>query len=161
MEKQPGICPGCRRMIAPDDTVVFSHGRLGHLDCRRPRVLSAEERTLLFLYCPDHKIAECSTCRREFLLREVASLARFGVRLYVCPHCNADLTDSIRAHLCGCTIVPSEVRCRAQAAREAARNLVKLSQQLSDRADVLMREAEAALHALRATMRQRPPKRIA
>jgi len=41
-------------------------------------------------------------------------------------------------------------------AREAARHLVKQSQQVRDNADVLIREAEAALHALRATLGQAP-----
>lgn len=154
MDQQKPMCPQCSRIISPEDTFVFGHGLLGHLDCRRPRVLSAEERTLLFLHCRDHKVAECSTCRGQFLLWEVASLDRFGVRLHECLRCHADLTDSLRAHLYGCTMLPAEVRRRAQAAREAARNLVKHSHQLSDRADVLIREAEAALHALRATMRQ-------
>jgi hypothetical protein len=69
---------------------------------------------------------------------------------------HTDLTDSIRVHLYGCAMLPVEVRRRAQAAREAARSLVKQSGQLSDRADVLLREAEAALYALLDTMRQPP-----
>jgi hypothetical protein len=44
-------------------------------------------------------------------------------------------------------------------AREAARSLVNQSHQLRDAADVATREAEAALHALRETLRQSPPKR--
>jgi hypothetical protein len=59
-------------------------------------------------------------------------------------------------HLYGCSMLPAEVRRRAQAAREAARSLVKQSGQLNDRVDVLLREAEAALYALRDTMRQAP-----
>jgi len=51
-------------------------------------------------------------------------------------------------------MLPAPVRRRAQAAREAAGTLVKQNHQLSDAADVLLREAEAALHALRAAMRQ-------
>ena len=35
-------CPQCSQPISPDDTLVFGHGRLGHFDCRRPRVLNAE-----------------------------------------------------------------------------------------------------------------------
>jgi len=53
-------------------------------------------------------------------------------------------------------MLPVAVRRRAQAAREAAQRLVKQSHQLSDAADVLLREAEAALYALRDTMRQAP-----
>jgi len=51
-----------------------------------------------------------------------------------------------------------EVRRRAQAAREAARSLVKQSHQLCDAADVAVREAETALRALRNAMRQSPLK---
>jgi len=40
-------------------------------------------------------------------------------------------------------MLPELVRLRAQEARDAARRLVKESDQLRDRADVLMREAEA------------------
>jgi hypothetical protein len=51
-------------------------------------------------------------------------------------------------------MLPGEVRRRAREARAAAQRLVKNSHQLSDRADVLMREAEAAIAALRETMRR-------
>jgi hypothetical protein len=156
MEQQGRTCPQCSQTISPEDTIVFRHRLLGHLDCRRPRVLSAEERYLLVIYCRHHQVAECVSCTGKFSLREVASTDSFGVRSHVCPWCHTDLTDSIRAHLYGCAILPAEVRRRAQAAREAARSLVKQSGQLSDRADVLLREAEAALYALRDTMRQPP-----
>ena len=147
-------CPQCSRMISPEDTIVFGSGRLGHLDCRRPRVLSAEERTLALRYCHDHEVAECSTCTRRFRLRELVSQDQFGVRLHVCPWCHTDLTDSVRAHLYACAMLPAEVRGRAQVARDATRHLVKQSQLLRDNADVLIREAEVALHALRATLRR-------
>ena len=154
MEQQGRTCPQCTRALSPEDTIVFGHGLLGHLDCRRPRVLGAEECTLLFIYCRDHQVAECVRCAGKFHLREVASVDSFGVRTHGCPWCHTDLTDSIRAHLYGCALLPGEVRRRAEAARDAARSLVKQSHQLSDRADVLMREAEAAIHALRNTLRQ-------
>src|SRR4030095_10460219 len=153
-EPLTATCPQCSRMIAPEDTIVFGHGRLGHLDCRRPRVLSAEERTLALLYCHDHAVAECSTCARRFRLREIVSQDQFGVRLYACPRGHTDLTDSIRAHVCGCALRPPEVRRRAFEARDAARNLVKRSLELRDAADVAMREAEAAIQALRETLRK-------
>ncbi len=155
-EQQTATCPECYRTISPEDTVVFRHSLVGHLDCRRPRVLSAEERTLLILYCRDHPVAECVRCTGKFRLREVASLDSFGVRSHGCPGCHTDLTDSIRAPLYGCAMLPAEVRRRAQAAREAARSLVKQSHQLRDATDVVVREAEAALYALRDTMRQAP-----
>jgi hypothetical protein len=56
-------------------------------------------------------------------------------------------------------MLPSEVRRRAQAVRGAAQHLVKQGQQARDRADVLVREAEALLfegqQALRAAMARR------
>ena len=158
-EQQPATCPECSRPISPEDTIVFGRRLLGHLDCRRPRVLSAEERILLVIYCRDHQVAECVRCTRRFHLREVASLD-LGVRSYKCPWCHTDLTDSIRAHLYGCTMLPGEVRYRARRAREAARSLVKQSPQLSDAADVRLREAEAALHALRNAIRQEPQRTL-
>src|SRR5262249_21148077 len=88
---------------------------------------TAEERSLLFLYCWDHKAPECSSCRGHFLLREVVAMDRFGVRLHVRPRCHADLTDSIRVHRYGCAMLPAEGRRWAQAARETARTLVKES----------------------------------
>ena len=145
-------CPQCSQTISPEDTIVFRHRLLGHLDCHRPRVLSAEERYLLVIYCWHHQVAECVRCTGKFSLREVASTDSFGVRSHVCPSCHTDLTDSIRAHLYGCAMLPAEVRRRAQ----ATRSLVKQTGQLNDRADVLLREAEAALYALRDTMRQPP-----
>ena len=158
-EQQTATCPECSRTISPEDTIVFGFGILGHLDCRRPRVLGAEERTLLFIYCRDHPIAECVGCAGKFRLREVVSIDQFGIRS-PCPWCHTDLTNSIRAHLDGCATLPVEVRRRAHAAREAARRLVKKSHELSDAADVLLREAEAALHALRLVMRQSPNRRV-
>ena len=158
-EQQTATCPECSRTISPDDTIVFDFGLLGHLDCRRPRVLSAEERTLLFIYCRDHQVAECVRCTRRFHLREVASLDSLGIRTYGCGWCHTDLTDSIRAHLYGCAMLPIAIRRIAQAAREAARSLVKQSHQLRDAADVAVREAQATLHALRNAMRQSPLKR--
>jgi len=156
---QIATCPQCSQPISPEDTLVFGHGRLGHLDCRRPRVLSAEEWTVLFIYCGDHIVTKCVGCGRQFHLREVASLDSVGIRSFACPWCHLDLTDSIRAHLYDCAMLPAEVRRRASVARDAARSLVKRSLELRDAADVAMREAEAALHALRLTMRQWPKRR--
>jgi hypothetical protein len=82
-----------------------------------------------------------------------------GTRTNLCQWCKGDLTESIRSHLYGCTVLPAEVRRRAQEARDAARELVKKAHQLQDRADVLIREAEAAIQALQAAMRELPPKR--
>jgi len=157
MERQEPSCPNCSRTISPDDTIVFGYGRLGHLDCRRPRLLSTEERTLLLIFCREHRVAECVRCAGRFHLQEVASRDSFGVHTHSCPQCHTDLTDSIRAHLYGCAMLPVEVRRRTQAAREAARSLVKQSAQQHVRSNAqLVAEAEAALYALRDTMRQPP-----
>src|SRR5262249_9551580 len=123
-DPQTATCPECYRIISPEDTIVFGYGRLGHLDCRRPRVLSAEERTILFIYCPHHTVAQCVRCGEQFRLAQVSSLDSVGIRSYACPRCHADLTDSIRAHLYGCAMLPAEVRRRAAVARDAARRLV-------------------------------------
>jgi len=98
-EQQTATCPECSRRISPGDTIVFGYGRLGHLVCCRPRVLSAEERTLLFLYCRDHPVAECIRCGGKFHLREVASIDQFGIRSHGCPRCHTDLTDHSGASL--------------------------------------------------------------
>jgi hypothetical protein len=58
----------------------------------------------------------------------------------------------VRAHVYACALLPEELRLRVQDARAAAQRLVKQSSQLHDHADVLMREAEAAVAALRKTM---------
>ena len=159
MERQERSCPNCSRTISPDDTIVFNRRLLGHLDCRRPRVLSAEERTLLLIYCRDHHVAECVRCAGRFHLQAVASRDSFGVHTHRCPQCHTDLTDRLRAHLYGCAMLPVEVRLKAQAAREAARSLVKHSAEQHVRSIArLVAEADAALYALRDTIRQAPPR---
>jgi len=158
-DQQPATCPECSQMFSPEDTIVFGHGRIGHLDCRRPRVLSAEERTVLSIYCRDHRIAQCVRCGEQFHLSQVESVDSFGIRSHTCRRCHADLTDSIRAHLYSCAMIPPDVRRRAIVAREATRNLVKRRLELQDAAEVAMREAEAALYELRMTVRQWPKRR--
>jgi len=133
------------------DTILFGPDRLSHLDCQQPRILSAEERLLLFTYCRDHLMGKCIACAADFNLSDLA-LDVLGFLRYRCPRCRRDLTDSVRTHLYACAMLPEEVRRRAQGAREAAQALAKRSHQLRDSADVLIREAEAALDALREAM---------
>jgi hypothetical protein len=123
-------------MFGGGDTVA-------HLDCDRPHDLSLEERVLLFRYCFDHAVAECTHCRLSFRPKELTSL--IGNCTRPCPGCGADLTQAIRAHLYGCEVLPPELRLKAQEVREATQKLLKRSQETVDRADVLMREAEAAI----------------
>jgi hypothetical protein len=146
-------CPRCLQRLSPEDTVECDGDRVVHLDCRLPRRLSREERALLVHYCWDHPVAECVPCARRFRQRELlwVALADSTDR---CPRCREDLTDSVRAHLYSCAMLPAEVRRRAQEIRAASQQLVKHAGQLPDRADVLMREAEAAMALLRDAMKQ-------
>jgi hypothetical protein len=137
-------CHQCSRTISSRDTVVVDHGELSHLDCENPRALSAKERALLVYYCWDHTIGECPVCASRFCMDELAS-DFLDNRTYVCPHCSTDLTNDVRRHLYDCPSLPREVRRRAQAAREVARDLVKQSRQLCDAAEVLVGEADVAL----------------
>jgi len=131
----PWVCPSCASALLSDETLVFEQGRPAHLDCKRPRALSPEERILLFAYCREHAVAECNDCVTRFGLRELAGVA--GVRLrelalepmsnriHRCPTCCEDLTDSVRAHIYGCALVPEDIRRRAQAARGLMQRLVE------------------------------------
>jgi len=141
-------CPLCRQVISPDDTVAFVGYGMAHIDCQRPRSLSPEEHVLLYVYCWDHAVAECAACVRSFRQEELGPL---GSLTYGCLNCRADLTASIRAHLAACAMLPEELRRRVKDAREVTQRLIKRSYELSDRADVLMREVEAALDALNET----------
>jgi len=151
-------CSKCSEPIALSDVIESSDGRLSHIDCARPRMLTAEERALLFVYCSGHASAYCLDCDLRFRMTELAADA-LGNRTNLCPRCRKDLTQSARGHVYICAMLPAEVRLKAQAVREAAQNLVKESQQLRDRCDVLIREAEAALferqRALREVMARR------
>ena len=79
----------------------------------------------------------------------------------MCLRRSQDLTEAVRAHLFRCAMLPSEIRLRAQAVREAAQHLVKETQQLSDRSDVLIREAELALFEKQRALREAMSKRTA
>jgi len=147
-------CPQCLQLISPDDSVRISGGRVVHLDCQRPRHLSREERLLLFRYCWGHAVAKCPSCAQSVIRRHELASGLLDNRTHFCPRCRTDLTESIRSHLYSCARLPVEIRQRAEEVRDAARRLVKESQQLTDRADVLMREAEAAVASLRETMQR-------
>jgi hypothetical protein len=151
MEPEP-TCPRCWQALSPDDTIDRDGDRVIHLDCRRPRRLSLEERAILYQYCWNHSVGECVSCARSFRPDEL----HFGLLsdMDLCPQCRKDLTDGVRAHLYRCAMLPEEVRRRAQETRAVAQKLVKESGQLQDRADVLMREAEVAVAALRDAMKQ-------
>lgn len=150
-------CAKCSRPVSLTDVIELSQGRLSHLDCARARGLSPEERAMLFTYCSDHNVASCVPCDSTFRMPELGA-DLLANRTNVCPRCRRDLTESVRVHLFGCVVLPSELRLRAQEVRDAARLLIKRSQELLDKADVLIREAEAHLmerqQALRALMKR-------
>src|SRR5262245_16020939 len=153
-------CSKCSQPIALTDIIESFEGRLSHTDCKRPNTLTAEERGLVFFYCVRHAVAYCLGCDLRFRLSELAPDV-LGGWTNVCPRCRRDLTASVRAHLFSCALLPAEVRLRAQTVREAARRLVKQSQQARDRADVLMREAEAALFDSQRALREAMSRRTA
>jgi hypothetical protein len=146
-------CSKCSEPIGLSDVIESSDGRLSHMDCKHPRILTAEERALLFNYCYGHAVAYCLGCDLRFRLAELAADA-LGDHTRLCPRCRSDLTQNARAHVYGCAMLPGEVRLRAQAVREAAQGLLKASQQLRDRSAVLIREAEAALFASQRALRE-------
>jgi len=143
-------------MIAPEDTFTIHRGRLSHLDCNRPRTLSPEERVLLFRYCWDHAAAECQGCAKGYRITELVS-DLFSGRELLCPRCRSNLIASVRTHFANCTTLPAAVRQRAREVREAAQRLAKPSQELGDRADVVMHELEVARRALREAAILEPP----
>src|SRR4030095_1636926 len=152
-------CATCSQASALTDIIELNNGRLSHVDCKRPQVLTPEERALVFVYCSGHVVARCPACDVSFRYNELAVDILAGGRTNMCPRCRQDLTEAVRAHLFRCAMLPSEVRLRAQAVREAAQRLVKCAQELRDKADVLMREAAGKRfepqQALRAAMSKR------
>src|SRR5262247_931877 len=144
-------CWRCAQSMFANDAFSFEGDHIVHLDCGRPRTVSPEERALLFRHCFDHTVAECAACAQSYRQSELGS-DLVSNRVHLCPNCRADLTESVRAHLYSCAMLPEELRRRLQAARAAVGKLVKRS--TSDPADVLKREAQAAVSALRETMRR-------
>ena len=157
-------CSKCSQLIALSDIIESAEGRLSHVNCARPRTLTIDERTLLFVYCGDHVVAQCLACGLSFRIAELGADPLGGDGAYQCPRCRKALTENVRTHVYGCARLPSEVRLMAQAVRQAAQHLVKQSQQARDRADVLIREAEALLferqRALREVMSRRTDQRL-
>ena len=173
-------CSKCSQPIAFTDTIESDNGRLLHVDCKRPRALTWEERGLIFLCCSDHVVAQCPGCDvrcryaeqrgrhvlvgdehiHEFADPRAAHLA-VDVGTNMCPRCRRDLTEAIRAHLFRCAMLPSEVRLKAHAVREAAQRLVKESRQARDPSDVLIREAEATLFECQRALLEAMSRRIA
>ena len=142
-------CPRCEQLITPGDPLALKGNQIFHLDCQRPHNLSREERILLFRYCWHHAVAKCSACDQSFRQHQLGA-DLLAHRAYLCPLCRADLTESLRGHLYACDTLPEEMRLRAREARDAAWRIVTDS----DGRDEAMREAEAAIAALRETMQR-------
>lgn len=146
-------CARCFRVLSLDDVVESDGASVAHVDCRRPRDLTREERSLLYAYCWAHPLA-CPACSRSFQLFELDSDPFEYPKRTCCPRCQADLIESVRDHLYTCPLSPEVSRQSARETRETARRLVKQAQELRDRADVLMREAEVVASKLHDAMRQ-------
>jgi hypothetical protein len=144
-------CSKCQRWIFSNETIAVEHGQVFHADCRRPQALTYEERVLLYRYCWEHRVAECPNCARRLRQEELAS-DFLGHKTHLCPQCRTDVTHEMRMHLYACPQLPAHILKQAVAARDAAVRLVKDSEELSANTDVLKREADAALAALRETM---------
>src|SRR5262245_30058208 len=144
-------CWRCKRSISVNDAFSFEGDHIVHLDCGRPRTVSPEERALLFRHCFDHAVAKCATCVQGYRQLELGS-DLVNNRVHLCPNCGEDLNESVRAHLYSCAMLPEELQRRLHAAREAVGRLIERN--ASDSADVLKREAEAAIAALHKTMRR-------
>jgi len=154
-------CTKCFKPIALSDVIESTNGHLSHVDCKRPHILTPEERALVFVYCSGHVVARCPACDVSFRYMELAADVLDGNRTNMCPRCRQDLTEAVRAHLFRCAMLPSELRLRAQAVREAAQRLVKETQQLGDKSDALIREAEIALFEKQRALREAMSKRTA
>ena len=52
-------CTKCSQPIRLTDVIQSNNGHLSHVDCKRPHVLTPEERALVFVYCSGHVVARC------------------------------------------------------------------------------------------------------
>jgi hypothetical protein len=147
------MCSRCVREVAAEDVVESDGAGVAHVNCRRPRDLTHEERSLLYGYCWTHSIV-CPACGWTLRLFELDADPLDHYKRTRCRHCQAVLLETVREHVFACPFPPEGVRQRARETRETARRLVKQAHELRDRADVLMREAEVAAAALRESARQ-------
>jgi hypothetical protein len=152
-------CSKCSQPIALTDIIESHNGHLSHVDCKRPQVLTPEERALVFVYCSGHVVARCLACDISFRYTELAADILAGGRTNMCPRWRRELTEAVRTHLFRCAMLPSEIRLRVQAVREAAQRLVKETQQLGDKSDALIREGELALFEKQRALREAMSKR--
>src|SRR5262245_7074950 len=102
----PVNCSKCSRPIALTDTIESINGRLSHVNCKRPDVLTPDERALLFVYCSDHVVARCPICDISFRYSELVADIFGEGRAKMCPRCHQDLTEVVRTHLFHCAMLP-------------------------------------------------------
>ena len=146
-------CPRCSRVLSPDDVVESDGVDVAHVDCRRPRDLTHEERSLLYGYCWAHPIG-CPACGQSFALFELDSDPFAYHKRTSCPRCQVDLIESVRNHLYTCPLSPDVLRQRVRETREAGRSIMKQARERRDRADMLMRKAEVTATELREAIKQ-------
>ena len=103
-------CPKCSRPILVTDVIESSGGRLSHLDCARSHGLTPEERSLLFVYCFDHVVAQCVSCNRAFRMAELGAHALGGGRTKLCPGCREGHRDCRAAHAVGAALGNEHVK---------------------------------------------------
>jgi hypothetical protein len=125
-----GRCSKCSQPITLTDIVESDNSSLSHVNCKRPQVLTWEERALVFFYCSDHILVRCPVCDVSYRYQQLATDILGGSRTNLCPRCRRDLTEAVRAHLLCCAMLPSGVRLGTKAVRGAAQHLLKESQPL-------------------------------
>ena len=101
-------CAKCSQPISLTDIIESNNGHLSHVDCKRPHVLTPEERALVFVYCSGHVVARCPACDISFRYTELAADILGGSRTNMCPRCRRELTEAVRTHLFRCAMLPSE-----------------------------------------------------
>lgn len=146
-------CPRCFRELSLDDVVESDGVNVVHVDCRRPRDLTRQERALLFGCCWAHRIA-CPACGQSFQLFELDPDPFEVHKRTRCPRCQTEVIQTVCDHLYACPLSPEISRQRAKETRETARRLVQQAREARDRADVSMREAEVSVSELRDAVRE-------
>jgi hypothetical protein len=107
-------------------------------------MLTLSERVALVVQCSDHPFAACPECSETVTFAGVTTDALRGDDDF-CRACRTDLTAILRKHLAECTWIRVQVRQMRERAQETCANaeaVSKISAELRDRADLLMREAE-------------------
>jgi hypothetical protein len=122
-------------------------------------MLTLSERVALVVHCSDHPVAACPECSETITFAGVTTDALQGDHDF-CRACRMDLTAILRKHLAECTwirVQVGEMSERAQGTRVNAQAVSKISAELRDRADLLMRETEVEIERGRRVKRGQNP----